>query len=76
MLTEISVNFGSKTAAKRALTYLRKYRRVALRGAVPCERHTPEGGPVYRLFVPLGGTGFSAPEMRMAVLEVCGLLEL
>ena len=63
MLTEVYYPFQTKTAARKALTAVRKRYRVALRGSVAIDTHSREGNPEVRLFVCFSGSGLNAPEL-------------
>lgn len=60
MLTELYCTFSSKKTAQSALTEIRKKYRIALRGACITGPHYHGE---FRVFVPLGATGFSNAEM-------------
>lgn len=64
MLTAIPVTYTDKRAAQTALTEFRKKYRLALRGAVVCERAVIGD---FVIVAPLGGTGFSATEFASAL---------
>lgn len=64
MLTAIPVTYTDKRTAQTALTEFRKKYRLALRGAVVCERAVIGG---FVIVAPLGGTGFSAAEFTSAL---------
>ena len=60
MLIQAPITFDSHLAAKRALTNVRRQRRIALRGAVVTG---PDFFGRFYVHVKLGGTGFSAGEI-------------
>lgn len=64
MLTEIFCAFPTAKAARQALTAVRIVYRVRFAGAVVCK---VPGRDVYHVHAPLGGTGFSAAELAIAM---------
>lgn len=68
-LTRLYLPFTSEKIAKAMLTKFRRAYGVALRGAVVIE-HTYRGETEFDIHVPLGGTGFSAAEMKSAILAL------
>ena len=68
-LTRLYLPFATKKAAQTMLTKFRKRYGVALRGAVVIE-HAHMGETEFDIHVPLGGTGFSAAEMKSAMMAL------
>ncbi len=64
MLTEAHCGFATESAARVALTGVRKTHRVALRGAVVLR---VPGMLCFRVHYEMGGTGFSPAELGSAL---------